>query len=227
MKTILLITSLFAMLLLAACTKNTYKNDGGPSNSRVDMTTYDYLKSKPIFDSLVRMIDRAGLKDAVNGDITFFATANYGVADYIKYRKAKRDAAIGNENLPFNIDSLPASEMRDSMRVYMFPGKINREQMSVSGQLYDCALGPIPNVKFLIKLRRTRDYNQYVDYVDYVNFTKVIKTRDDQELDQSAIPDTEKDKSFDCQSSGIITTTGIVHVLSGSHRLFFNDVPLN
>ena len=59
---------LFAFLLsgLFSCKKNDYKNDGGIHQAKVNMTTYEYLSSKPIFDSLVKAIDLAGLKDLVN-----------------------------------------------------------------------------------------------------------------------------------------------------------------
>lgn len=216
-----------AIVLLASCKKDGYKNDGGQSKAFVNMTTYEYLKSQKVFDSLVRLIDHAGMKDAINGDITFFATTNYGIADFVQARKIKRGAELGNENLRFTIDSLPKAQMADSLKTYMFAGKINRDQMSVTGQLYNSLLGPIPNVQFLINLRRTTDYGTYVNKVDYVRFTKVIGTRDDQEPDRNQIPAKDRDMSLDCQTSGIITTTGIVHVLDGNHRLFFNGDRLN
>ena len=219
---ILLITMGFA-----SCKKDGYKNDGGQSNPNVNMTTYDYLKSNPLFDSLVRIIDHAGMKDAINGDITFFATTNYGAKDFVTARKVRNGVITGDENRPYTIDSLPVSEMKDSIKMYIYAGKINRAQMTVEGTLYNSALGVIPNIRFLIKLRRTQDYSSYIDHVDYVNFTKVIGTRDDKELDQTTIPQDERDFSYDCQTSGIITTTGIVHVLSGNHRLFFNTEPIN
>lgn len=212
---------------LSSCKKDGYKNDGGPSNAFVNMTTYDYLKSKPVFDSLVRIIDRAGMKDEINGNLTFFATTNYGVADFVLARKIKRGVELGNENLPFTIDSLPAAQMKDSLKMYMFAGKINREQMSVTGQLYNSMLGALPNTQFLINLRRTQDYSAYLNRVDYVRFTKVVGSRDDQQPDPAAIPQTERDMPYDCQTSGIITTTGIIHVLHGNHRLFFNTERTN
>jgi len=218
---------LFGALVFASCKKDNYKNDGGQSNPNVNMTTYDFLKSNPLFDSLVRIIDRAGMKDAINGDITFFATTNYGSRDFVTARKVRNGVITGDENRPYTIDSLPVSEMKDSLKMYIYPGKINRAQMTTDGKLYDCALGPIPNIQFLIKLRRTQDYSAYLNYVDYVNFTKVVGTRDDQELDPITIPQDQKDSGYDIQTSGIITTTGIVHVISGNHRLFFNTEPLD
>lgn len=222
MKKYIIIGICFVACFIASCKKDSYKNDGGISKAYVDLTTYDYLKSNPKFDSLVKVIDRAGLKDVVNGNITFFVTTNYGIADYVAAKKNQKAIETGNENINFGIKDIPSQELSDSLKTYMFDGKINRDQITLAGKLYNSLLGPIPDVSYMIKFRRSFDYSNYVDHVDYVTYTKVIGTRDDQELDQNAIPDDQKDKSVDCQTSGIITKTGIVHVLDGHHRLFFN-----
>lgn len=211
------------LALLSACKKDDYKNDKGVHDPNVNMTTYAFLKSKPIFDSLVYLIDRAGLQEMVNSNITFFATTNYGVDAFLAARTRRLVSQTNNENLKFTMDSLPVQELRDSLMIYMFNGRIGREQMNQDGQLYDSELGPVPNVKFMMKLRRTRDYSSYLSYVDYVNFTKVIGGRDDQSANPDQIPQSERDLSYDCQTSGIISTTGVIHVLDGRHRFLFNN----
>lgn len=227
MKNTILIYMSIILLAMSACKKDDYKRDGGQSSPFVDMTTYDYLKSNRNFDSLVKVIDKAGLKDAVNGDVTFFATTNYGIADYVKAKKYQKSLQLGKENFDFGIKDIPAQELSDSLKTYLFAGKINRDQISLAGKLYNSILGTIPNVQYLIKFRRSSlEYTQYLNYVDYVTYTKVIGTRDDKEPDQNAIPDNQKDKAVDVQTSGIITKTGIVHVLNGNHRLFFNGQSL-
>jgi hypothetical protein len=213
---------LFCIIIFASCKKNDYKNDGGLSNAYVDMTTYDYLASNPQFDSLVKVIDRAGLKEAVNGDVTFFVTNNYGIVDYVRAKKNDKAKQTGNENFDFGIKDIPAKELSDSLKTYLFAGKINRGQITVSGKLYNSLLGPTPNVQYLIKMRRAYDYSNYINYVDYVNYVKVIGSLDENELDQTTIPDAQKDQYVEVQTSGIITKTGIIHVLYGGHRLFFN-----
>lgn len=219
---IVAILLLMGVIVTSACQKDDYINDGGKASGVVNMTTYDFLKSNPKFDSLVRIIDKAGMKDEINGDITFFATTNYGIVDYVKAKKQKRIIEVGDENIFFNIDNLNSAELRDSLKNYMFAGSITRSKLNTEGALYTSLLGPINNVSWLIKLRRAYDYSDYLDYVDYLNFTKVIGTRDDLQADPSTVPQASKDISYDCQTSGIITTTGIVHVLSDNHRLFFN-----
>ena len=227
MKNTILIYMSIILLAMSACKKDDYKRDGGQSSPFVDMTTYDYLKSNRNFDSLVKVIDKAGLKDAVNGDVTFFATTNYGIADYVKAKKYQKSLQLGKENFDFGIKDIPAQELSDSLKTYLFAGKINRDQISLAGKLYNSILGTIPNVQYLIKFRRSSlEYTQYLNYVDYVTYTKVIGTRDDKEPDQNAIPDNQKDKAVDVQTSGITTKTGIVHVLNGNHRLFFNGQSL-
>jgi len=217
----------FCMVIFTSCKKDEYKNDGGLSNAYVDMTTYDYLKSNPKFDSLVKVIDKAGLKDAVNGDVTFFVTTNYGIADYVRAKKNEKAQQTGNENFDFGIKDIPAAELSDSLKTYLFAGKINRDQITVSGKLYNSLLGPTANVQYMIKMRRSFEYATYLNYVDYVNYVKVIGTVDDDELDPDNIPDDQLDRAVEVQTSGIITKTGIIHVLNGNHRLFFNAMSID
>ena len=221
MKKILVICISLLMLILS-CSKDNYIIDGWVSNPKVNISTYDFLKQHGSFDSLIRIIDHAGIKDIVNSDVTFFATTDYGVRDYVAAKKQQKIIELGDENIKFGIQDIPAKELRDSMMVYLFDGQINRQDLTPDNKYFVSKLGAIPNVRFNIKLRRTRDYSNYLDYVDYLNYTKVIGTLDADEPDYNAIPKEEQDKSFDCQTSGIISTTGVLHVLQNSHRLFFN-----
>ncbi|THU40771.1 hypothetical protein FAM09_01270 [Niastella caeni] len=224
-----IIVSLLILVMagsLLSCNKDSYKVDGGTHNPKVDMTTYDYLKSKPQFSSLVHLIDRAGLKETVNGDITFFACTNYSVDEFVKARYNRRAIELNNENIIYTLDSLPLQEVKDSLKMYMFNGNLGRDQLTVEGKFYQNLLGPIPNASFYINLRRTQDYGSYINHVDYIRFTKVIGTRDETERDQTTIPAKDRDMGYDCQTTGIITNTGTIHVMSNFHRLFFNTEPL-
>lgn len=224
-----IINSLLILIIagsLVSCNKDSYKVDGGTHNAKVNMTTYDYLKSKPQFSSLVHLIDRAGLKETVNGNITFFACTNYSVDEFVRARYNRRAIELNDENIIYTLDSLPLQEVKDSLKMYMFPGDLGRDKLTVEGKFYQNLLGPVPNVAFYVNLRRTQDYSAYINHVDYIRFTKVIGTRDATEPDPNTIPATEKDMGYDCQTTGIITTTGIIHVISNNHRLFFNTEKL-
>lgn len=219
--------ALAVILLLASCKKDKYKNDGGTHDPHVNMTTYDYLKQHGSFDSLVKAIDMAGLKDAINGDVTFFAVTNWGVRDWMLAKKQQKIIEVGSENIVFGMKDVSAAVLKDSLRMYIFPGKIQRENLNTKGAYFTSLIGPMgSNIRQYIKLRRITPYNNYLEYVDYVNFTKVIGTLDADELDFASIPNALKDVTVDCQTSGIITTTGILHVLDNRHRLFFNTEPL-
>lgn len=219
----MVVFSLTAILLaMLSCEDDGYINDQGIHDPHVNMTTYDFLASHPKFDSLVRIIDRAGMKDLVNSNITFFVTTNWGVADYVSAKKQEKIIELGDENIDFGIDHIDPQRL-DSLKMYMFEGAVTRERLTTEGAYYESLFGPMPNTRFLLGLRRTRDYSEYVDYVDYLYYTKVIGGRDSEELDSNSIPDSERDQRVDIQTSGIITTTGVVHVLQGAHRLFFNQ----
>ncbi|MEN5086438.1 hypothetical protein MUB18_06660 [Sphingobacterium sp. PCS056] len=214
----------FALLffhILTSCKKDDYINDGGIHQAKVNMTTYDFLASHPKFDSLVRIIDRANLKELVNSDITFYATTNWGVAEYVSAKKQQRIAEVGDENISFTIDDIDPKRL-DSLKIYMFKGKVERDKLDINGAYFTNLFGPINGVRFQLGLRRTRDYSSYVDYVDYLYYTKVNGTLDSEEPNPNAIPEAQRDARVDVQTSGIITTTGIIHVLHGGHRLFFN-----
>ncbi|BAV05735.1 hypothetical protein SAMN05421788_108121 [Filimonas lacunae] len=223
---------LFACMVICCgtgCKKDAYKDDGGKAVAEVNMTTYDYLKSKPQFSSLIHLIDKAGLQEKLNSNITFFAVTNYGVDDWVSAKKQQRIIQLNDENITFTIDSIPVSYYKDSLLTYMFAGKITRDSLTTRGKIYNNLLGPVSaDTTYLIKLHRFTDvYSNYLDYIEYVNFTLVIGSRDDLAADPDAIPESQKDISSDCQTSGIITTTGILHVLDGYHRLFFNGEPLS
>ena len=205
-----------------SCESTDYRSDGGISNAHVNMTTYDFLKQHGNFDSLVRIIDYTGMKEVINSDATFFATTDYGVRDYVSARRQQRIVEVGDENIQFGITDIPQNELRDSLLIYLYDAKLNRTDLTTANRFVESKFGPIENVRFNIRLRRVRDFRDYLDYVDYVNFTKVIGTLDADEQDISQIPSDQLDKSFDCQTSGIITTNGVLHVLQNSHRLFFN-----
>lgn len=208
--------------ILSACQKDDYINDGGKANANVNMTTYDFLKSNPKFDSLIKVIDHAGLKDEVNSGITFFASTNYSVAAYVASKKREKIIETGDENISFGINDISVQDL-DSLRMYMFDGAIGRDKLTTKSTFFENKFGPIANVRFMINLRRdATTYSNYLDYVDYVRFTEVVGTVDADLPKGTIIPTEEEDMGYDCQTSGIITTTGVLHVLADTHRLMFN-----
>lgn len=224
MKRLLIIAFLgfISLTLWNACESESYLNDGGKAEAHVNMTTYDFLKQHGKFDSLVAIIDRAGLKEEVNApNSTFFATTDYGVRPYVSAKKQQKIIEVGDENISFGIANIPAEQL-DSLRLYLFDQPIERENLNLKASFYNNKFGAIPNVRFAIQLGRILTPSNFLDFVDYVTFTWVRGTLDADLPANQVIPQAEQDESYICQTSGIITTNGVLHVLPDSHRLMFN-----
>jgi hypothetical protein len=215
-----------ALLLItgASCQKD-YRIDGGKSQAFVNMTTYDYLKSNPLFDSLVRIIDHAGLKDEVNSSKTFFATTNYSAVQYVAAKKLKKIIEVGDENIRFSIQDIPVAEIRDSLKLYMFDQEITRNNLTLDGAYFVNKLPQqVDTVRWNIYLNRQYPHSSYLDYVDYIRFVRVVGTLDrERPAGSPAQPSHQNDQDILVQTSGIITTTGVIHVLANTHRLMFNQ----
>lgn len=220
--TILLIGVL--AFIFFGCEKKGYLIDGGVHNPNVDMTTYDYLKTNRVFDTLVILIDKAGLKETINGDVTFFAPTDFSIVNYVT---AKRGDMLGiNPFSNFRLDSIPKATLRDTLKMYIIPGKINRSDMTKEGKIYTTLMGN----KVHIALVPVQDayVNIVTTWPQYVFFTKVVGAGLD--VPGTIPPPSELDIRNVCQTSGIITNTGILHVIENSHTMFYfvqTHFPLN
>ena len=105
---------LFAIvcILVTSCKKDKHLTGGSTHNPKVNLSTYDYLKTNPLFDTLVQLIDRAGLKEEVNSAVTFFAPTDYSIRDLVLRRTDTIQIRNNNENLKYTIDSFPLSILK-------------------------------------------------------------------------------------------------------------------
>ena len=218
----LLISSIAVAFLLLVATvscKKSYTIGGSKFVAQVNMTTYDYLKTNHLFDTLVIMIDKAGLKDELNQAGTFFAVTNYSIRNYVQAKQDYLRIIRNDENLVYTFDSLDLPAMKDSLRRYMFTDRITRDNISKIGEWRPSHEGD-PR---LIQLLPTTDYtNQNVFTTDpeYIYLTKIIATpgypvpTDSTQLG-SVVP--AQMLQTLCQTTGILTTTGVLHVLANSH----------
>jgi len=217
----IIVSFIVSALLLTAvisCKKN-YTIGGSKFVAQVNMTTYDYLKTNHLFDTLVIMIDKMGLKDEVNQAGTFFAVTNYSIRNYVQAKQADLQIIENNENLVYTFDSLDLPSLKDSLRTYMFKDRLTRDNISAIGEWRNSDEGD-PR---WIQLISTTDYtNQNVFTTDpqYIYLTKVIPQpgftvpTDSTRLNQV---DPSQELQTLCQTTGILTTTGVLHVLANSH----------
>lgn len=225
MRTFLSIT-IAALLITTASCKKSYTIGGSTFVAQVNMTTYDYLKTNHLFDTLVIMIDAMNLKDEVNKAGTFFAVTNYSIRNYVLAKQAWLQVIRNNENLVYTFDSLDLPSLRDTLRTYMFPDRLTRDNISQIGEWRASDEGD-PR---LIQLLTTTDYtNQNVFTTDpkYIYLTKIIPQpgypvpTDSTQL--SSVQPSQLLQTL-CQTTGILTTTGVLHVLANSHTFdYFGD----
>lgn len=215
---LLLLTGMFI-----SCTNDNYLTDGGTANPNVNMTTYDYLKSNPLFDTLVMAIDIAGLKDEVNAAGTFYAPTNFSVNEYIRDElelRKKLDA-----DAVYTFDSIPVTEF-DSIRMYLFAETITRDSLVKEGRIYTSMAG----TEFKLSKEPQDAYqDDLVIKPEYLYFIKKVGSKFDSYEDtiNDKVSTREKDERIRVQTSGIITTTGVIHVLQNNHKFIFHKAVLN
>lgn len=204
-----------AAAILVGCQSDDYLIDGGIHNPKVNMTTYEYLQTNPVFDTLLILIDKAGLKETINGNVTFFAPNDYVIKRYLT---AKRGDVVAQDPFSdFTLEDIPVQDIRDSLKMYIIPGKVNRDVMTKAGTVYTSLMGN----RVAVSLIPVDD--EYADIIgvwpEYVFFTTVVG----QGLDKPGeiVSEQELDKRDRCQTSGIETNTGIIHVLENSHTMWY------
>lgn len=221
---------IFVFLIVAgtalfSCKKN-YVIGGDLFKANVNMTTYDYLKTNHTFDTLVLMIDKMQLKDDVNSSGTFFALTNYAIHKFLIAKQTQLQVQLNNENFKLRFDSLNFTSLRDSLRAYMFKDKYARGNLNQTG-VYATALD---GEKRLINMRATTDYTSSIFTTDpqYIYLTKVVPLTPGGPIpvDITGVLQVDPRQLLNtlCQTTGIITTTGILHVLNNNHTFtYFND----
>ena len=202
-------------VLICGCSFDGYLDDGGVHDPYHDMTTYEFLQTNPIFDTLLILIDKAGLKETINGDVTFFAPTDYSIVDYVKKKRADIIAQFPFED--FTLEDIPVQDIRDSLKMYIIPGKVNRVDMSKDGKVYTTLLSN----KVAVHITPVQD--EYADMMsvwpEYVFFTTIVGAGLD--TPGEIVPEEELDKRNRCQTSGIETNTGVIHVIENSHTMWY------
>lgn len=209
------------MFLFTSCKKQTeYFIDGeGAHNPQVNVTTYDYLKTNPLFDSTVILIDRAGLKDAMNAiDATFFAPTDYSIAAWLTKIRGKILNTYGQDSArKLSLSTFSNTQIKDSLSQYIIPQRVQRESLALTDKEFTTALQGDKKIVYL------REVNEYIGSVStkpqYLYLVKVYGARD---VPGVTVPAEETDIEVRCQTSGILTTNGVLHVLNNQHVFGFN-----
>jgi len=123
MKNILLAIILLG-LIFPSCNDD-YYTDGGLADGKLNMTTYDFIKSRPdMFEKLIWIIDQNNLKDEINKEgTTFFPPKDESIVSYLERKQLES----------VQLDKLPPEEVDTlgmTLEMYMFPYEIMRDDLS-------------------------------------------------------------------------------------------------
>ena len=216
-------------ILVVSCEKEAYII-GGEINetNKVNMTTFDFLKSLDETKNTAILFERAGLKDVVNGDVTIVAPGQWAINRYLQ--RKNNQAWRVNPNTPeLTMDDISSTEL-EQMKMYILPDKL-WSQTIPEGGLYVTALD---GTEVLIDCKET-----YIDPgcawdggggpgrgYQYSNFLEQIprivhvhyKRGNNWELTGEqrtslGYDNPECDQMYRMYLSDVITTTGVVHIL--------------
>ena len=232
----------------AACVSCTADVIGGTVNSTgpLDMTTFEWLSGQEETAIVAALFEKAGLKDAVNGEVTVLAPSKYAVNRYVRRRNSTNYIELSAPR--FTIDDIEDSELA-RMGMYIFPGRWWRETIPEKGIQLTSLDG---TQEVLITLDATNtdpgaayDGGNTAGYgFQYSNFLQstpylihaLFKRGDYWELDYLSranlgLDNEECDQYYRMYVSDVRTSNGVVHVLySGDtsfnehyyyHTLFF------
>jgi len=217
-------------LLLTACKKD-YIIGGVAEdiNKYKNTSTYDVLKANPLYDTLVQVIDNAGLKDKINeAGNTFFAPSDYSIYSYLLSRTLLVQATI-NQNSKFALDSLiyyvknNIRGTKDSLLMYLIKKPLTYDVLTDVGTLYATELaGDNAIVSYEYTRASNLGYNSIVSNVPQVVFyTHLWRPYDLSPANPAGdIPNTVGVRTL-VITSGILTQNGVIHGLGNSHTLFF------
>lgn len=220
---------LFIACMWGACKKD-YIVGGAPHNQNANqnISTYDLLKTIPLYDTLIQLIDTAGLKDKLNEQgVTFFAPSDYSIYSYLNQRTIRVQNV--NASAKFALDSLfyylrnNVNGTRDSLQMYLIHRSLPYSALTNTGAFYPTELA---GDTVIVSYEFTKDgdlgYNPLVSGVpQLVYFTQLWHPFDLNDANPASNITPDIGVHTLCSSSGIVTKTGIVDALSNSHTLFF------
>lgn len=216
MKKIIIFLLLIAVLFTSC--EEEYLVDGGTANPKVNMSTYDYLKTNPMFDTLVILIDKAGLKEKVNEDVTFMAPTDYALVNYVN--DVLSDMRVLDPLAKYTINDIPADSLK-KLASYIFPGSITRGNLTKEGKEFTSLNGE----KRKISLEPRDTYSDYLSEKPQFIFFHKKKGVQWDDYGDTGLEMEEKDITVQVRTSGIISNTGVIHVLQGDHKfLFFEKI---
>lgn len=213
--------------VLFACNKQNYIIGGKLEVATTPLSTYDYLKSNRYgtFDTLLLIIDKAGLKSVINQTgITFYAPTDFSINHYLQAKTLLAQKA--NPFAQYSIDTLIKYDMatfKDSLNAYIIPKVITYTSLTSNGVIFNTARS---GSQAVISYEKTYDtnlgYTSAVSTAPSIEYYTFIKGQLPAVVVAASIPDSIGVRVL-CQTTGLTTSTGQLNVLENSHVLFFHQ----
>lgn len=227
----ILIYILVAGLFLCLGCKKEYVVGGATEdeNQYKSMTTYEVLKTMPLYDTLVQLIDAAGIAEKVNApNTTFFAPNDYSILSYLGLRTTYVQNTIGTDKI-FGLDSLKyylstnKNNTKDSLLMYVINTPLKYENLTGTGAFFTSGLA---GSKIIVSYEYTHDtnlgYNPLVSTVPrLVYYTFLWKPYDLSDASPASEVPTNVGVRTLVKLSGLQSKNGIFNGLESSHNLFF------
>ena len=226
-------TALIIIVFIFSACKKDYITGGTPENINAykDSSTYDVLKGNPTYDTLIQLIDAAGLKDKINTEgTTFFAPSDYSILRYLGYRTVYLQATY-SQDAKFDLDSLKyylqnnINGTRDSLLMYMVNTPLPYSALSSIGKIYPSALtGDSVIVSFEETTNGSLGYTDLVSQAPHVVYFTQLWYHYDLSSSNTAsdVPDNIGVRNL-VITSGILTKNGVLNLLDNFNPLFFYD----
>jgi len=214
-KLLYLIICSLGLAYFTSCKKSEYLTDGGLSQVKSPLTTYEYLKQHKyhLFDTLIMVVDHYNMKDEINSAATFFAPTNYSINRYIKL---KRDSVKKiNENNTYTLNDMYQQIKADSLRIYLSKSRVELTATSLSPTIVANAANTQTAVQRILQPKPAESWSSSPIY--YLYYIKVRGGLDP--LNATIQPnDPNLDLKAQCQTTGIEPSSGgMLHVLSNTH----------
>jgi hypothetical protein len=214
--------------LMSSCSKNSVTGGIEDVNQYKTVTSYDYLQSRPRYDTLLKVLDAGNLKDSINAtNVTFFAANNASILAYLNLRTIAAQAQ--NQYAKWGLDSLlyyvstNKQNLRDSLKMYLFKQPIAFDVKAI-GDYYPSGL---QKDTAIISYEVTKDANlgynsNYTSPLRVLYFTHLYSPYPPLSINNpaSSIPSNVGARVL-VRRAGVYTKNGIVNELSESHTLFF------
>lgn len=210
--------------MMYSCKKDGYFVDGDLHNPKINMTTYDWLKSNKdgVFDTVIMLIDKAGVKDKINKQgITFFAPTDYDIYNYVQARSIAMQRIDPEKK--WTVDSMIKYELprfADSIDIYIVNQTLQNDLLTENGAKYKNAKGKDVVVSYEPTDDPNLGYNEASSVRPRIVYFSYLFQSLGNNVPASdiALPIGVRTR---VQTSNAQTTTGVVHVLNNSHILFF------